>query len=72
HTQIELFEKDSDGKVVISLHKTDDMGEVLLPVRSSHSYLVDMVVLREPSAELVRQYKVVWETLWASLTFAVP
>ena len=72
HTQIELFEKDPDGKVKISLHKTNDKGEVLLPVKPQRSYLADMVILREPSAEVAKKLSVVWETLWASLTFSVP
>jgi len=67
--QIELFEKTPDGEVVVNLFRTDDQGEVVLPVKSNHSYLVDMVVLREPSSTLARDKKVVWETLWASLTF---
>ncbi len=72
NAQIELYEKTADGEVQITLHRTDAQGKVVLPVRPSHSYLVDMVVLREPSDELARKKKVAWETLWASLTFAVP
>jgi len=60
------------GKVEVTLPRTDDRGLVTLPVKPSHSYLVDMVVLREPSEALATTKKVVWETLWASLTFAVP
>jgi hypothetical protein len=30
------------------------------------------VVLREPNAALADRMNVVWETLWASLTFEVP
>ncbi len=70
--QIELFEKSPQGNVNISLHRTDRHGVVVLPVKSAHTYLVDMVVLREPAAELAESRKVAWETLWASLTFAVP
>ncbi len=69
--QIELFEKTPDGDVMISLHRTDNQGIVILPVKSKHSYLVDMVVLREPSKALAKEKNVVWETLWASLTFEV-
>ncbi len=72
HIQIELFEKDPDGKVKITLHKTNDKSEVLLPVKPQRSYLADMVILREPSAEVAKKLSVVWETLWASLTFSVP
>jgi uncharacterized GH25 family protein len=72
HIQIELFEKKRNGDVSITLHKTDSDGEVLLPVKAQSSYLVDMVILREPSAEVAMQLSVAWESLWASLTFAVP
>ena len=72
NAQIELFEKSSDGEVKTTIHRTDDKGLVVLPVRPSHRYLVDTVVLREPSKDLAKEKNVVWETVWASLTFAVP
>jgi len=72
NAQIELFEKSSGNDVKVTLHRTDDEGMVVLPVQSSYQYLVDTVVLREPSQELAKQKNVVWETLWASLTFFVP
>jgi len=71
-SQVELFEKSPAGEVSVTLHRTDDQGSVVLPVKPAHSYLVDMVVLREPTQALAAEKKVVWETLWASLTFAVP
>lgn len=70
--QIELFEKDQAGKVTITLLKTDNKGQVLLSVKPQRSYLADMVILREPSPEVAKQLGVVWETLWASLTFSIP
>lgn len=70
--QVELFEKAPDGTVDITLHRTDADGIAVLPVKAGHSYLVDHVVLRVPSAEIATQTNVVWETLWASLTFGVP
>lgn len=72
NAQIELFEKSPNNEVKITLHRTDDKGMVVLPVRPSYRYLVDTVVLREPSKDLAKQKNVVWETLWASLTFSVP
>lgn len=72
NAQIELFEKSPANEVNVTLHRTDDRGIVVLPVKPSHSYLVDTVILREPPDELAEQKNVVWETLWASLTFAVP
>lgn len=70
--QVELFEKAPDGTVDITLHRTDADGIATLPVKAGHSYLVDHVVLREPSQELFEQSQIEWETLWAALTFAVP
>jgi len=71
NAQIELFEKAPDGEVTINLYRTDNQGIVRLPVKSKHSYLVDMVVLREPSKDVAKKKRAVWETLWASLTFEV-
>ncbi len=70
--QVELFEKAPDGSVEITYHRTDARGIVPLPVTPGHAYLADAVVLREPDADLARDRDVVWETLWAALTFAIP
>lgn len=69
--QVELFERFGDGAVAITLHRTDGDGVARLPVRSGGVYLVDAVMLREPSEEAARKTGAVWESLWASLTFAV-
>jgi hypothetical protein len=70
--QVELFEKAPDGRVAITYHRTDARGIARLPVKPGHEYLADAVVLREPGAQLAQDRDVVWETLWAALTFAVP
>jgi hypothetical protein len=70
--QVELFAKAPDGTVVVTLHRTDADGVAQLPVVAGHSYLVDAVVLREPSPVLALRSGAVWESLWAALTFAVP
>lgn len=74
NAQVELFEKPSgeDAEAVITRHRTDDRGIVRLPVKPRHRYLVDAVVLREPRPALAEKWGAVWESLWASLTFAVP
>lgn len=71
-SQVELFEKSPDGSVDITLHRTDADGIATLPVKAGYSYLVDHVVLREPSEELATRAEIEWETLWAALTFGVP
>ena len=72
NTQVEVFEKGAEDEVVISLYQTDENGIATFPVRPGYSYMVDAVVLREPSDALAQQFGAVWETLWANLTFAVP
>ncbi|MBV2358687.1 DUF4198 domain-containing protein [Thalassococcus sp. CAU 1522] len=69
-TQVELFEKAPDGTVAVTLHRTDGDGRAVLPVRPGHVYLVDAVVMRP--LEPAEDGDPVWESLWASLTFAVP
>lgn len=71
-TQVEVFEKAPNGTVAISLYRTNAEGIAVFPVRPGFSYMVDAVVLREPSAQLMASTGAVWETLWANLTFAVP
>lgn len=71
--QLEVFEKAPDGTVEIRFYRTDADGIGVFPVRPGHSYLVDNVVLREPTADVLETYgNAVWETLWAALTFGVP
>lgn len=70
--QIEVFEKAPDGTVDIQLYRTDDQGIGTFPVKPGHAYMVDAVVLREPSDQLAEATGAVWQTLWANLTFAVP
>lgn len=72
NAQVEVFEKAADSQVAITLYRTDENGIATFPVRAGYSYMVDAVVLREPSDRLVEQFGAVWETLWANLTFAVP
>ena len=70
--QVEIFEKSSDGTVKIFTLTTDAQGKATIPVKRGHRYMLDSVVVREPSAELAESMDVEWETLWANLTFAVP
>ncbi len=70
--QIEVFEKAPDDTVKIHLYRTDANGIGTFPVKPGHAYMVDAVVLREPSETLSAETGAVWQTLWANLTFAVP
>lgn len=72
NTQVEIFERSADGVTVVTTMQTDENGVAIVPVKSGHTYLLDNVVLREPSPERAAETNAVWETLWAALTFAVP
>ena len=71
-TQVEIFEKAADNSVVVNTVQTDADGIALVPVKAGHRYMLDAVVLREPSAELAEETGAIWESLWANLTFEVP
>ncbi len=71
NAQVELFERAPDGRVAVTLHRTDAQGVVRLPVKAGHEYLVDSVVLRE-TPQALADTGAQWESLWASLTFRVP
>ena len=70
--QLEVFEKAPDSTVEISLYRTDAEGIATFPVKPGYSYMLDAVVLRQPSDDVAAETGAVWETLWANMTFAVP
>lgn len=72
NTQVEVFEKAPNSPVQIALYQTNEDGIATFPVKPGFTYMVDAVVLREPSAPLAERTGAAWETLWANLTFAVP
>ncbi len=69
--QIEIFERSKEGDTTITLVQTNDEGIAVIPVKSGYAYLLDNVLLREPSPALSQETGAVWETLWAALTFEV-
>lgn len=68
HAQVEVFERSPNDTVQRRLLRTDATGIVPIPVRAQHRYLLNSVVLRP----LEGNANAVWETLWASLVFAIP
>ncbi|CAN0591264.1 unnamed protein product, partial [Ectocarpus sp. 12 AP-2014] len=71
-TQIEVFEKAADESVSIFTVQTDVDGAATVPVKPGYRYMLDAVVLREPSASVAAERNIQWESLWANLTFEVP
>ncbi|RLJ41390.1 putative GH25 family protein [Litoreibacter meonggei] len=69
--QIELFDKDPEGEVTITLHRTNSEGIGTFPIQDRHEYLVDAVVLLPLDAGDPTKFPV-WVSAWASLTFKVP
>ncbi len=67
--QVKVFEKAADRSVAITFMRTDSAGIARFPTKTGHNEPVDAVLLREPDPA---QARVVWKTLWAALTFAVP
>ena len=68
--QVELWARAPDDSVTVEKYRTDAEGRVTLPMEAGMDYLVDAVVYREvePASEDGAHF----ESLWASLTFAVP
>ena len=50
--------------------RTDAEGRVTVPLKAGTRYLANVVKMREPSAEKAAETGAVWESLWASNTFA--
>jgi len=70
--QIEIFDRAPGGEVTVTTIRTDAEGIAAIPVTSGHDYMLDAVVLREPTSRMAEATGAVWETLWANLTFHVP
>ena len=70
--QIEVFVRSPEGEVTTSYIRTDADGIGRVAVLPAHEYMLDAVLIREPSAVLQEATGAVWQTLWANLTFAVP
>ena len=71
--RVTLFDRAPDGTVAILTQQADSRGTVAFDITPGHTYLVDTVMIRPTSRELLVQTKgAVWESLWASLTFQVP
>ena len=70
--QIEVYARDADDTVTVTLTRTDDQGRAEIPLQAGFEYMLDAVVLRPVEGATTVEAGPVWETLWASMTFAVP
>ena len=70
--QIEVYERDAMDQVTVSIIRTDVQGNAEVPVKKGMEYMIDAVVLRPVEGATTVEAGPVWETLWASMTFAVP
>ncbi|SFG50601.1 protein of unknown function [Palleronia marisminoris] len=70
--QVEVFSKTGPDDVRIETVRTDADGRATVPVEAGRTYLLNAVVFRQPADTLDPEFDPMWETLWASLTFAVP
>ncbi len=67
--QLEIFEKQGETVEVTTI-RTDADGRAVVPVRPGYEYMLDAVVMLPVEEENDRG--IVWESLWANLTFEVP
>jgi uncharacterized GH25 family protein len=70
--QVEVYERSAGGDLSVFTVRTNGNGVATVPVKAGARYMLDAVVLREPSAKMASQRRVAWESLWANLTFGVP
>ena len=72
NAQIEVYARDEEDMVEVTIVRTGDQGRAAIPVEAGMEYLLDAVVLRPAADATTVAEGPVWETLWASMTFAVP
>lgn len=72
--QVSLFHRAGAGTDAVErrLLQSDADGVVRIRDAAPGDYLVNAVLIREPSTVLVRVTGAAWESLWASITFTLP
>ena len=70
--QVEIYERDDQDEVTVTIQRTDAAGHAAINVKAGYEYMLDSVVLRPASDAPLPEGEPIWETLWATLTFAVP
>ena len=70
--QVEVYARNPEDVVTVTIQRTDANGHAAIVTEAGFEYMLDAVVLRPISDAPVVEGEPVWETLWATLTFAVP
>ena len=71
-TTLNVFERsNADLRVNSYVVKTNEKGIAKLKVDNDNAYLIDYVILRPANDKLLNDKGVIWESLWAALTFGV-
>jgi len=67
--QLAAFRRDAAGSVTREILRTDADGRATFPRKDAEMTLLSAVTMVEPAAALAKQKKIVWHSLWASLTY---
>jgi uncharacterized GH25 family protein len=71
-TNLKVFERSNmDNSVGTFVVKTNDKGVAVVEVKNHYTYLIDNVIIRPANEKLFKDRGVIWESLWAALTFSV-
>ena len=75
--QVEIFSKNQEGTISQKIMLTNNHGQIVLRTQPKSKYLLNAVKIREPTSEISQKIKnektmLLWESLWASLTFMTP
>ncbi len=71
-SMLNVFERsNTDLRVNSFVVKTDAKGIATVKVENDNAYLIDNVIIRPANDKLLKDKGVIWESLWAALTFGV-
>ena len=71
-SMLNVFERsNTDLRVNSFVVKTDAKGIATVKVENDNDYLIDNVIIRPTNDKLLKDKGVIWESLWAALTFGV-
>lgn len=74
--QIEIFSRNNNGEVSKKTTLTNINGQAKVQVKPQTDYMINSVIMRTPNLSQVKSKNdnslILWESLWASITFRVP